>query len=272
MTRTTSVDGITGGGPRAARRRDPLTWIYRPISILSLLLVWIVLARLLGEVVLPGPISALEFMREQFERGALTRHVGITMYRVLIAFAIAMALGVALGLLTGVSRTADRLLEAWVVVGLTVPRIMLFVVAYLLLGLNDTSAIIALVITVVPTIIVQLREGTRAIDRKLVEMARAYRRSNLTIVRRVIFPQLLPYFIGTARGALSLAWKMVILAELLGRTSGVGYQISFYFQMFNMRGILAYGLTMMLILTAIDLTFVGLMQRYGLRWRSPAGI
>lgn len=241
--------------------------IYRIISILSLLGLWIGLAAVLGDVVLPGPLATLEFLWGQYERGALGKHLGITMYRVLVAFGIIMIVGVVLGVLTGISRTVDKLLEAWIVVGLTVPRLMLFVVAYLLIGLNDTSAIIALVLSVVPTVIVQLREGTRAIDRKLVEMARAYRRSNWTIVRRVVFPQLLPYFIGTARGALSLAWKMVILAELVGRTSGVGYQISFYFQMFNMRGILAYGIAMMVILAIIDLTFVALMQRYGLRWR-----
>ena len=242
-------------------------WLYRPLSLLSILAVWIVFSRLMGEQVLPGPLSTLGFLWEQLERGALTRHLGITMYRVLIAFGVAMVVGVALGVLMGVSEIADRLLEAWLIVGLTVPRIMLFVVAYLLIGLNDTSAIVALVITIVPTIIVQLREGARAVDRRLVEMARAYRRSNVAIWRKVIFPQLLPYFIGTARGALSLAWKMVILAELLGRTSGVGYQITFYFQMFNMRGILAYGVAMMLVLAAIDITFVGLTQRYGFRWR-----
>jgi NitT/TauT family transport system permease protein len=255
-------------GQRRQLERAALdNWLYRPLSLLSIVAVWILLSRLMGEQVLPGPLSTLGFLWEQLERGNLTKHIGITMYRVLVAFALSMALGVALGVLMGASRTFDRLMEAWLIVGLTVPRIMLFVVAYLLIGLNDTSAIVALVVTVVPTIVVQLREGMRAVDGKLIEMARAYRRSNLAIWRKVVFPQLLPYFIGTARGALSLAWKMVILAELLGRTSGVGYQITFYFQMFNMRGILAYGVAMMLVLAVIDLTFVGLSQRYGFRWR-----
>jgi NitT/TauT family transport system permease protein len=267
LTQASQREQRGSGAVRGRLGRLPSEWYYRPISLLSILAVWLLFSRLLGAQVLPGPLSTFEFLWNQLERGALTRHIGITMYRVLVAFSVAMVAGVALGVLMGVSRVVDRLMEAWLIVGLTVPRIMLFVIAYLLIGLNDTSAIVALVLTVVPTIIVQLREGMRAIDRKLIEMARAYRRSNLAIWRKVIFPQLLPYFIGTARGALSLAWKMVILAELLGRTSGVGYQITFYFQMFNMRGILAYGVAMMLVLAAIDLTFVGLSQRYGFRWR-----
>jgi NitT/TauT family transport system permease protein len=79
----------------------------------------------------------------------------------------------------------------------------------------------------------------------------------------------MPYFIGTARGALSLSWKMIVLAELLGRTSGVGYQISFYFQFFNMKGIMAYGLTMMVVLAIIDFGFSGILGRAAFRWRKP---
>jgi NitT/TauT family transport system permease protein len=64
----------------------------------------------------------------------------------------------------------------------------------------------------------------------------------------------------------------VVLGELLGRTSGVGYQISFYFQFFNMRGILAYGITMMALLAFIDLVVMGAIQRRAFRWRAPVKV
>jgi NitT/TauT family transport system permease protein len=59
---------------------------------------------------------------------------------------------------------------------------------------------------------------------------------------------------------------MVVLAELLGRTSGVGYQINFYFQMFEMRGILAYGLAMTIVLGLVDKALLQLGERL-MRWR-----
>lgn len=240
----------------------------RVLSTLSLLSVWVLLSRLLSPEVLPGPLATLRFIAREYERGTLLFHLGVTTQRVLVAFGVAMLLGTLAGVAMGALRWLDGLLEAWLVAGLTVPRIVLFVMAYLLLGLSDAAAIAALVLTVVPTITVQLREGTRALDPRLLEMARAYRRPPGLVWRKVVFPQLLPYFVGTARGALSLAWKMVVLAELLGRTSGVGYQISFYFQMFNMVGILAYGLAMMVVLAAIDLLFTALAGRF-YRWRRP---
>jgi NitT/TauT family transport system permease protein len=237
------------------------------LSFLSLLLTWLLLSWALGSQVLPRPGETLDFLLRE-ARGSLWHHLGITLLRVGLAFLLAMTLGVALGLLTGLYRLADRLLEAWVALGLSIPRILPVVVAYLLLGLNETAAVLALVAILVPQVVVQVREGVKALDVKLLEMARAFHRSKSLVLRRVVLPQLVPYVLGTARGTLSLAWKMVVLVELLGRTSGVGYQINFYFQMFEMRGILAYGLAMTIVLVLVDKVLLLLSDRLS-RWRRP---
>ncbi|MFN2322566.1 MAG: ABC transporter permease [Trueperaceae bacterium] len=253
---------------KSKRQEGGLATALRFVSYGSLLVLWIIGSRAMGEV-LPGPLEVLGFVGREIENGRLAFHVWITTRRVLIAFAIALTAGVALGALMGRSKRADDLLQGWLIVTLTVPRILLFVVAYLIAGLNDRALIVALVITVLPTIVVTIREGTRALDGGLIEMARAFRRSNVQVWKSVILPQLMPFVVGTARGALALSWKMVVLGELLGRTSGVGYQISFYFQFFNMRGILAYGVTMMVLLALIDLVLMGWLQRRAFRWRAP---
>lgn len=256
---------------RSARREGGLTIALQFVSYGSILLLWVLLSRVLGDV-LPGPMETWAFIVREYQRGALTRHLWITTERVLISFVVAMAIGVAAGTAMGLSKRIDHLLQGWLMLTLTVPRILLFVIAYLIFGLNDRSLIVALIITVVPTIVVALREGTRAIDRGLVEMATAFRRGRWDLWWRVVLPQLMPYVVGTARGALALAWKMVVLGELIGRTSGVGYQISFYFQFFNMRGILAYGVTMMVVLAVIDLVLMGWLQRRAFRWRAPVKV
>lgn len=245
--------------------------VYRLAGLATLVIGWLVLTEIIGSRTIPGPVATFEFIVREFSRGAMQKHLAATFSRVLISFVISMGLGVLTGTLMGLYRRIDELLEAWVVAGLSIPRLVLFVSAYLIMGLNDRAAIFALTISVLPTVIVQVREGTRAIDRKLVEMAVAFRRSRLQIGRRVILPQLMPYIVGTARTTLALAWKMVVLAELMGRTSGVGYQISFYYQMFNMPGILAYGVTMMIILAVLDIAVMGGLERWAFRWRGPVG-
>lgn len=238
----------------------------RVISLASIFVVWIALSWIMGAKVVPGPVETIQFLLKEHQSGQLWFHIWMTLWRVLVAFVITMVLGTLIGVLSGASKTLDKLLEAWVITGLAMPRILPVVVAYLLIGLNDTAAVVALVIILVPQVIVQMREGIRAIDTKLVEMARALRRPRSQIWRQVILPQLAPYLLGTARGALSLTWKMVVFAELLGRTSGVGYQINFYFQMFEMRGILAYGFAMTLVLAVVDMAMLYLSER-SFRWR-----
>lgn len=240
-------------------------------SYLSLLLVWVLAARAAPNLI-PGPVETLHFVAREYQRGVLIKHLLVTTQRVLSAFAVGMVIGVAAGAAMGASKRVDDLLQGWLVVLLTIPRILLFVVAYLTIGLSDQALVVALVITIVPTIVVAVREGARAIDGSLVEMARAFRRSPAATWLHVVLPQLVPYIVGTARGALALAWKMVVLGELLGRTSGVGYQISFYFQFFNMTGILAYGVTMMVLLAILDLGVMGVVQRVAFRWRAPVRV
>ncbi len=244
----------------------------RLVSYASIAGLWLVGGRVLGPNVLPGPVETFAFILREAERGVLVPNLVVTAQRVLTAFVIGMLAGTALGAAMGLSRKVDDLLQAWLVVALTVPRIVLFVVAYLSIGLSDRALVLALVITIMPTVTVAVREGARAIDGGLVEMAVAFRRSRATIWRRIVFPQLTPYLVGTARGALALTWKMVVLGELLGRTSGVGYQISFYFQFFNMTGVLAYGVTMMLLLAVVDLGLMGAIQHFAFRWRAPVKV
>ena len=256
---------------RNEQREGGVSTALRALSYGSLLALWAYGAQAMGSI-LPGPIDTFNFIVREYDRGTLLMHLSITTQRVLIAFFIALVGGIALGAAMGLSRRVDDLLQGWLITTLTIPRILLFVVAYLLLGLNDRALILALVITVIPTIVVSVREGTRAIDGKLVLMAYAFRRSRLQVWSKVIFPQLMPFVVGTARGSLALSWKMVVLGELLGRTSGVGYQISFYFQFFNMVGILGYGVTMMALLAFIDIGVMGTLQRRVFRWRAPVRV
>ena len=241
------------------------------VSYGSLLALWVIGSQLLPTL-LPGPLETLRFIAREYERGTLLTHLWITTQRVVVAFFVAMLVGVAVGAAMGMSRRIDNLFQGWLIVALTIPRILLFVVAYLTIGLSDRALIFALIITVIPTIVVAIREGTRAIDTSLVEMAQAFRRPRDVVWLKVILPQLTPFIVGTARGSLALSWKMVVLGELLGRTSGVGYQISFYFQFFNMTGILAYGVTMMVLLAVIDLGLMGSLQRMAFRWRAPVRV
>jgi NitT/TauT family transport system permease protein len=237
----------------------------------SLLVVWIVLSRVLGRELLPGPAAVGVSMLADVRSGALPHHLGVTLARVLVTTALALIAGVAAGVWIGLSQRADAFWAPWLVTALTMPRLLLAVAAYLLIGLNETALVVATTLAVAPSVAAALREGTRAVDWKLVDMARAFAVPAAPRWRRVIWPQLLPFTAASARAALSLSWKMVLFAELLGRPSGVGYQIAFYFQTFNMRQILAYGMAAVLVAAVLEVGMRAVEQRL-YRWRPPAAV
>jgi NitT/TauT family transport system permease protein len=112
-----------------------------------------------------------------------------------------------------------------------------------------------------------MREGARALDPALTEMAHSFRMSRWRTLRHVVLPQLTPYFFAASRSGLALIWKIVLVVELLGRSNGVGFQIQIYFQLFDVTLILAYTLAFILVVQLIEWGAVQPLERRALRWR-----
>ncbi|HEY4636446.1 MAG TPA: ABC transporter permease subunit, partial [Rhodospirillales bacterium] len=214
----------------------------RLISLGFFLLVWTVAALIAQSSMLPGPWAVAKSMVEHTVAGDLPYHVGITLARVAAAFVIAMAIGTAAGLAMGRSRRADLLFDGWLVLGLNVPALVVIILCYIWLGLTDVAAVIAVALNKIPLVVVTVREGARTLDRELSQVAQIYRFSPRKTLTKVTLPQLYPYIMAAARNGLALIWKIVLVVELLGRSDGVGFQLSIYFQYFDISSILAYTL------------------------------
>jgi NitT/TauT family transport system permease protein len=86
----------------------------------------------------------------------------------------------------------------------------------------------------------------------------------------VVIPQLAPYIAAAARSGLSLVWKIVLVAELLGRPNGVGFEIGTAFQLFDITHILAYALAFAAVVMMIETFLVQPFERRASRWRQRA--
>src|SRR5207302_5783419 len=107
----------------------------------------------------------------------------------------------------------------------------------------EAAAIAAIAVNKLPPAVVTGREGTRSLDAALDEMASVFAIPRWKAFRHVILPQLAPYIAAAARSGLSLVWKIVLVAELLGRSNGVGFEIGVAFQLFDIPRLLAYALS-----------------------------
>lgn len=242
----------------------------RLLSFVLFLATWWVAALFAGGARLPSPAAVLNVTFAEARSGALFFHLGATLARVTFAFVLAMTLGSAIGYLMGRVRLANRLGDPWLILLLNLPALVVIVLAYIWAGLTEVAAIAAIAINKLPTAVVTLREGTRALDRSLDEMATVFAFSRWRTFRHVILPQLAPYIAAAARSGLSLVWKIVLVAELLGRPNGVGFEIGVAFQLFDTPLLLAYSLTFAAVVLIIETLLVQPFEARASRWRLRA--
>ncbi|HTW27336.1 MAG TPA: ABC transporter permease subunit [Acetobacteraceae bacterium] len=249
-----------------ARRRA--AGLDRLLSIAAFLLLWWLLARTShSPSLLPGPWHVLAFAWQQTLSGDLPRNIAFTLARVAAAFTLSMLLGASVGYLMGRSRRADAWLDPWVIIALNLPVLVVVILAYIWIGLNDVAAVLAVTVAKMPTVVVTVREGARALDPGLEELAAVYHVPALRRLRRIVLPQLAPYLAAAGRSGLSITWKIVLIVELLGRPNGVGFALNLFFQNFNVAGILAYGLAFAAVMLVVETALVQPWERRARAWR-----
>ena len=239
----------------------------RFISIFFLIIIWEIISRIIGDkIILPSPNEVSESIKYHASQD-LFHHVYITLLRVFGAFVLAMVIGSAIGIVMGRKKKLDDYFDGWLILALNVPALVTIILCFIWFGLNEVAAILAVAINKIPTVTVILREGTKAIDEKLVDVGKIYNKSRFEVVKDIIIPQLYPYFISAARSGLALIWKIVLVVELLGRSNGVGFKINEFFSMFDTTSILAYTIVFVLIIMSIEWFLVKPCEKKLTEWR-----
>jgi NitT/TauT family transport system permease protein len=257
--------------PRKGRLARPSGFALKLTPLVLLILAWQLGSRFTDSNLLPAPLSVLSVIGAEARTGALVISLAATLARVASAFALAMVLGTALGVAMGRNRTIDRFCDPLIIVLLHLPALVVIVLAYIWLGLTELAAIVAVTLNKLPNTAVTLREGARALDKSLEEMALVFDVPLGKKVRHIILPQLAPYFAAAMRSGLSLVWKIVLVAELLGRSNGVGFEIGVAFQLFDVTRLLAYALPFVGLMLAIETVIVQPFERHVSRWRQAHG-
>lgn len=237
-------------------------------SLLALVLIWALVARVADSTVLPSPWQVMMSVGRHTLSGELPYHLLITLWRVLVSFLLAMCIGTFIGIVMGRYRRLDVALDGILVLGLNIPALVMIILCYIWLGLTDVAAIIAVALNKIPTVVVMVREGARAVDVGLLEVAQAYRLPRLRMLRQVYLPQLYPYLMAAARSGLALIWKIVLVVELLGRSNGVGFQLHIYYQFFDITSILAYTLAFAGVVLMIEALLMRPLENQLTRWRA----
>jgi NitT/TauT family transport system permease protein len=245
-------------------------------SIIVLLVLWWACAKLINDAeVLPGPLAIARTIVKNFsmpgpEGESAYFDVGITLARIFIAFAAAMVAGIAIGLAMGLNRPFERSLLTIIPLMLTMPTILMVFLAVMWFGYTESGALVAVLAVVTPYVAVNMYEGTRAMDKSLIDMAITFKASRLLRLRGVYLPQLLPYIFAAFRYAFGITWKIVALAETFGLKFGIGYMFYFWFQQFNMTQVLAWIIMFVVCMLLLEHLIFARLERRAFAWRSSS--
>ncbi len=239
----------------------------RALSLVALIAIWELAAALADSRHLPGAIEVASALWVYAVEDDLILQVGNTLIRVAFSFTIAMVAGIAIGLAMGRDRRVNALLDSALVIGLNIPALVVIILCFVWLGLNEVAVVAAVVINKIPIVVVTMREGARAIDRDLLQVARVFRLTPKKTFFKVYLPQLYPYVMASARTGLALIWKIVLVAELLGSSDGIGFKLGVFFQFFDITGILAYSFGFIAVVLAIEFLILAPLDRKIAAWR-----
>ena len=241
------------------------------LSLVLLVLFWAALAAMKADAtILPGPLHVARVFWSEAMSGRMGRDLLATLARVAIAFSLAMAAGSVLGILLGRHRGLDRWVDPWVTVFLNLPALVLIVLCYLWIGLNETAAITAVTLNKTAMVLVTMRQGVRAFDPALDDLAEVSRLKPAARLHHVVLPQLSPWFAIAARNGIAVIWKVVLVVEFLGRSNGIGFRIHLYFQQFETAHVLAYALAFVIVMLFIEQCVIQPWESRSNRWRRTA--
>ncbi|MFF2908280.1 ABC transporter permease [Paenibacillus sp. NPDC057934] len=175
---------------------------------------------------LPTPLSIARSFVELFASGQLLHHLGVSIGRAGIGFLIGGILGLLFGVLTGLFRSAEYVLDPSVQVLRLVPHLAIAPLIILWFGFGEVSKVAIIMSGSFFPLYINTFAGIRGVDNKLFEVARVLGFSPSQKLLRLILPAALPSILLGLRLSLAVAWIGLVVAELIGSQSGVGFLIN----------------------------------------------
>lgn len=241
-------------------------------AIASLLLfcaVWELAGLYYDSLILPGPVATLQQLGILFSNGSLLPELLISARRTFYGLLLALVTGTFLGMLAGFSITASILSRPLVTLLLGMPPIAWLVLAMLWFGLGDATPVFTVFIACLPIVFAGAMQGTRTLDNQLKAVARVYGLPPLMRLTDIYLPHLVSYLFPAWITALGTSWKVVVMAELLSTTDGVGAALAVTRAQLDTSGTLAWVVAVLAALLATEYLLLEPVKRHVERWRNP---
>lgn len=221
---------------------------------------------LLNPTLLPTPLAILQELIDLTRSGELLGHLRISGWRALLGFLLGGSLGLAAGLWVGFSYKAERLLDPSLQMLRTLPHLAVAPLFILWFGFDETSKILLIAKGAFFPMYVNTFLGIRSVDNKLFDVAEALQFSRWQLTTKLLLPGALPNLFLGLRLSLGVAWLGLVVAEMMGSSSGIGYLINDA-RYFSLTTVVFVGIIVFAVFGKLTDSLVKLLERRLLRWQ-----
>jgi sulfonate transport system permease protein len=253
--------------PVKAARRGTRQWL-RALSPVGLLALWQVAsyAGWISSHTLASPGQVIASLWQLTADGVLQQHLLVSLGRVAKAMALAVLIGGSLALISGLSRVGEYIIDAPMQMLRTLPVLALIPLFIVWFGIGELPKVALVTVAATFPIYLTLFAGIRGVDPKLVELAKVIGLPHSALVRHVILPAALPTALVGLRYSLGISWLILVAAEQVNATSGIGYLMNDA-RDFMRTDILVLGLLIYAALGLLVDILVRWLERRLLAWR-----
>ncbi len=246
-----------------------LSWVLMALSIVIPLLLWWAVAStgLVKPLFLPHPTQVWNAFQKLLATGDLQKDIFFSLFRVVSGFGLAAIIAVPVGTLMGTFASVRALLEPIIGIVRYMPAPAFIPLLILYFGLGETPKILLIFIGTLFFNTLMVMDAVKFVPKDLIETTYTLGGQRKQVLLQVIFPYILPSVIDAARVNMAAAWNLVIVAELVAATEGLGRRISVAQRFLRTEEIFVGLIVIGLIGLGIDLLF-RLLLRFSCKWAS----
>jgi taurine transport system permease protein len=229
------------------------SFLLSSLSIAILLGAWMLVTEMgwANELFLPKPQAVwaafVKTLTKGYQGSTLLEHVGASLYRVLVSFALACLVGIPLGVLMGVSRDARALLNPLIEFYRPLPPLGLYTLLVMWLGIGEASKLSLLFLAGLPGIVISTIQAVSSIDPVYVRAARTLGATRRALIFEIYLPAAGPQILSGMRLSLGFIYTVLVAAEIVAASAGIGWMIwdaaKFLLSDIVIMGLIVLGLT-----------------------------
>jgi len=230
--------------------------IVNPLSetiIITFCIFWWFIAKDIPDFILPEPLEVLSALFQLAVNLESFQHIAISMFRVTGALIFAAIVSITLAILSRTNYVFTIIIESNILIVLnSFPSIGWAILGVIWFSISDITVIFVEIMIIIPFCLINCIQGFRQVDKEIKEMGISFSRNRILTFFKIDLPLALPFIIAGIRISYGIAWKIAIVAELFGASSGLGWLLQQAQNNADSEKVLAICLLIVLLFSAID--------------------